>query len=342
MPAFLYNYMKIVLATPLYPPDIGGPAKYAHALRQEFIKQGASVRVVAYSSLERLLPLGVRHVVYALRLLPRVLRADAVLALDTWSVGLPALVVAKICRTKLLVRIGGDFLWESYVERTKQLIKLSQFYSAPRWLSFKERLIQRGTHLLLRHTDALLFTTHWQRDLWQRAYRFPQERAHIVENLYPPVQTVSLATHKVFVAAGRDIVLKNMPLLHAAFAEVKKTHSDIELDTRTLSAAEHAERIAQCYAVIVPSVSEVNPNSAIEALAAGKPFICTADSGIVERLGSVGIFIDTQNKEALVAAITELLDAGRYTRAQETLRQFSYTHSWADMAQEILAIAKKI
>ena len=40
--------MKIVLATGIYPPDIGGPATYVSCLASEFSRLGMEVIVVTY------------------------------------------------------------------------------------------------------------------------------------------------------------------------------------------------------------------------------------------------------------------------------------------------------
>src|SRR3989344_4554547 len=95
--------MKVLIATPLYPPQIGGPAKYAQALSEWLPNVGHEAPVLSYGWVERHLPSGVRHLWYFLRLLPQVFGVDAVFALDTWSVGLPALIAAKLARKKLLV-----------------------------------------------------------------------------------------------------------------------------------------------------------------------------------------------------------------------------------------------
>lgn len=333
--------MRILIATPLYPPAVGGPSKYAAALKEALSAQGARVDVVAYGRVERMLPVGLRHVWYGFRLLPAALGADTVLALDTWSVGLPAFLVARLCRARFLVRIGGDFLWEAYVERTRDLVTLSEFYERSRPLTLKERAIKKGTALLVRHADALVFNTEWQLNIWRKPYAIPTRRAHVVENMYPPVRATA-PKGKVFVAAGRDIALKNMATLHAAFKAVQARHPEISLDTQTLAPEAHARRIADCYAVVVPSVSEVNPNTAIEALASGKPFIAPADSGIVAKAGGVGVFIDTMDAAALERAIEGLLDPQSYQETQARAREFTYVHSWDDIAKEIAVIARAI
>lgn len=326
--------MKILIATGIYPPQIGGPAKYAERLYTELGKRG-QVYLCAWSKLERALPWGIRHLVYFLRLLPQAARADAILALDTWSVGFPALLAAKLLRKKLLVRIGGDFVWEGYIERTGDRIKLSEFYNKPRALTSKERLIQWATGKLLKRADMLLFNTAWQLRIWQKAFSFTTP-ARVLENEYPPKQSASdfPLGKKIFVAAGRGIRYKNIPAFIEAFKAADR--DDVELDTRPLPPQEHLARVAKAYAVVVPSVSEVNSNIIIEALSYNKPFIAPIDSGFYEQLRGLGVFVDTLDQVAMQRAIIELLDEQTYQGYIDRIKSFSHVHTWSNIADEIL------
>ncbi len=331
--------MNWFIATPSLPPAVAGPAQYAEGIAAELKRRGHVIRVVAYGALERALPPGLRHLVYALRLLPALMRSDIVLALDTWSVGFPALLLARLFRKKFMVRIGGDYLWESYVERTGKEILLSEFYLAPRPLSLKERLIRRLTKRLLTYADAVLFTTAWQRDIWHVAYRFNAARAHVLENVFPERDAEKLPRSRVFVAAGRPIRLKNLQRLKRVFKEIEKQYPDISLDTKALPPEEHRARVALSYALIVASHSEVNPNTLADAVRAGKPFIATRDTGALLRLSAIGAFIDTRDEKALARAIEELLDEKTYTAARERVRAFSYVRLWGDVVSDLEGIA---
>ena len=334
--------MKIIIATPLLPPHVGGPAKYAQALSEWLPNIGHEAPVVAYGWAERHLPSGVRHVWYFLRLLPQVFGADAVLALDTWSVGLPALIAAKLARKKFLVRIGGDFLWEQYVERTGEVVKLSEFYKKPRQFTRKENFIFAGTRALARRADMLLFNSAWQIGIWQEPYALDLAHCRVLENYYPRERAISPAKGRVFVNAGRDIRLKNTAILRIAFAEVKKRHPDIVLDTTILPPKEHHARMQDAYAVITSSISDINPNGAIEAISLGKPFIVPQDSGVYDRLKGVGLFVDTTDAHALRRAIEELLDKEEYRRHVAAIARFSYAHSFEDIAREVVAAIKEV
>ena len=62
------NYMKILIATGIYPPDIGGPAQYARGVEEAWKKEGHEVKVLAFR-LERKIPTGIRHLYYFFRVL---------------------------------------------------------------------------------------------------------------------------------------------------------------------------------------------------------------------------------------------------------------------------------
>ena len=333
--------MKLVIATPLYPPEIGGPATYAKELNERFMASGTDVALVKFSDVLRH-PKFLRHIVYFWRVCRAAREADVVLAFDTWSTGVPAILATKVRGKKILVRIGGDFLWETYVQRTHKLIKLSAFYTTKRTLSFKEHLIFMGARLLAKHADAIVFNTAWQKDLWEKIYGFDQKRASVIENAYPTEREAPPAKGRVFVAAGRASLLKNVETLETVFTDLKRVFPDIELDNRILPPSEHESRIRDAYAVVISSVSEISPNTAIDAIRHGKPFIMPYDSGVRDRLAGAGIFVDTLDASALRRSMETLLDAGEYARARTRVHTFSFSHPWEEVAKEFLVLLKKI
>lgn len=108
--------MKLVIATPLYPPDSGGPATYAKLLYEGLSPQGIEVELVKFGDV-RHLPKVIRHIAYFWRVQKAARNADAVLALDPVSTGLPALLAAKLARKPFLVKIVGDYAWEQGRQR---------------------------------------------------------------------------------------------------------------------------------------------------------------------------------------------------------------------------------
>lgn len=108
--------MKILIATGIYPPDIGGPATYSKLLFDELPKRNIEVEVLSFGEV-RGLPKVLRHFVYFLKLLSRGRKVDLIFAQDTVSVGLPALYASRVLRAKFFVRVPGDYAWEQSVQR---------------------------------------------------------------------------------------------------------------------------------------------------------------------------------------------------------------------------------
>src|SRR5689334_3572585 len=103
--------MRLVVATPLYPPEVGGPATFAKVIEEELPKRGWSVETIKFNDV-RHLPKLIRHIAYMRRIKRAAKNADAVLALDPVSVGLPALYAARRTGKPFYVRIAGDYAWE--------------------------------------------------------------------------------------------------------------------------------------------------------------------------------------------------------------------------------------
>jgi len=175
--------MRFVIATGIYPPEIGGPALYAAGVKKALEETGHEAPVVLYGILRRF-PTGLRHLLYACKLFVSARGADAIIAFDTYSAGVPAVWAARALGVRVLVRVGGDFVWESYVERTGARVPLPDFYARLPRLSIKERFAFVLVRSMLRHAE-LAFNTQWLIDIWRPVYGFSGERAHVAENIIP-------------------------------------------------------------------------------------------------------------------------------------------------------------
>ncbi|PCI30387.1 hypothetical protein COB55_00260 [Candidatus Wolfebacteria bacterium] len=329
--------MKIVITTGIYPPDVGGPARYAVGIENALLEQGHEVKVLSYG-IEKKLPTGVRHLWFLLRVLLNTRKTDVIIALDTFSVGLPSTIAGNITGTKTIIRIGGDFLWEQYTEH--QIISIKDFYGSLPKLSFKERLLRKALKYVFNHADVLAFTTAWQRDIEQKAYEFDSEKAVVVANYFGPKKESYSPTRKNFIWAVRPVGFKNKDRLMKAFALARKENPEISLDTNIYPREELMQKISECYAVILPSVSDIGPNIIIESVEHNKPFICTKETGLFETLKDVGRFVDPEDIEDIKDAILELANYDTYSAYKGKVERFSKEHSWGDIAKEYVTLLK--
>lgn len=334
--------MRILIATGIYPPDVGGPAKYAENLAKEFLRRGHTVKVLRYR-FEKKLPFGIRHLFYFFRVLLASRRIDLIISLDMFSTGFPAILAGKTFGKKMILRVGGDFLWETYVEATGNLIKLKDFYKKQPALPLKFKIIAILQKFALKNASAVAFNSSWQKELFETIYRLDAKKNFIIENFYPTKIGGMEHKEKNFLFAGRRIKFKNLKLLEEVFEELKKEGSKAKLEmVDNLSQEKLQEKIKNSYAIITVSVSDFAPNFIIEGISAGKPFILTKECGLVEKLNGLGIFADPFDKNDIKKAVLSLTNGDSYNRYKEKITAFNFTHSWEEISGELLNIYKKL
>ncbi len=333
---------NILIVTGIYPPKIGGPSQYAKNLKTEFEKMGARVSVKTFL-LENYLPSGVRHIFFFLKIIPQVLKSDIVFAFDTFSVGLPATFACKIFGKKFIIRTGGDFLWEQYTERTGKKVLLRNFYKEEKQnFSFKDRIIFNLTRWTLLNTSKIIFSTEWQRDIFIDAYGLNKDKTVIIENYYGPKESGFEPKNRFFVASSRNLKWKNLDILKTIFQKIKIQNKEIECFTENLPFQEFMDKIKNSYAVIQVSLGDISPNLILDAIRHNKPFICTREVGIYDRIKEAGIFVDPLNEQEIEHAVLGLLDAEEYKKARDKVRQVSFVHTWENIALEFISVYKNI
>jgi glycosyltransferase involved in cell wall biosynthesis len=328
--------MRIVIATGIYPPEVGGPSFYAQGLEKALRALGHTPVVVTYGNLRRL-PMGVSHALYFARLFPRFFGASAVVALDTASVAIPAALACALTGKRFIIRTGGDFVWEHYIERTGDTLPLVRFYVEHKGLSFKERLVFSLTKYAL-HRATVVFSTQMQRDAWLKPYGLALDHTRIIGNAADEPLPSEPPRTKNFLWHVRPIAMKNGERLHTAFAKAKNTCPDITLEEGMVPKTELLESMKNCYAVLLPSITEISPNYILDALRLHKPFIMDKYSGFAEWLAPYGLLVDPLDENDIARAIEELSELAGYERAVKKAAAFSYVRTYDDVARDFLKL----
>src|SRR3989344_4942495 len=156
--------MKIVLATGIYPPEIGGPATYAQALAAALQKRGEDVTVITYGPKQAgniiLVPRDGGPVFrwwrYAKALRAHAADADVIIAFSSVSVGVP-LALAGLKNPKKILRLGWDFFWERYTDRGG-VKGLREWYGSSHYSLLTTHWVMGW---LLRTFDHIVFSTRF-------------------------------------------------------------------------------------------------------------------------------------------------------------------------------------
>ncbi len=334
---------KILISTGIYPPDIGGPAEYAKNLEEEFLRSGHGVVLKTYGKIERFLPMGIRHLYYFFKIIPAVLMSDFIIALDTLSVGVPTVIASKIFFKKVVIRTGGDFLWESYVERTGDLVLLAEFYDTRKnRFNLKEKIIFYTTRLILKTVDVLIFSTKWQQNIWYKAYNLSFAKQKVIENHYNQKQETGKYTNKNFICATRPLRWKNIGALKVAFYLAKKENTELVLDDAPSPHSLFLERVKNAYAVILVSLGDISPNIILEAISYGVPFILTKENGLMDRIGDIGVFVNPKDIDDIKNKIIWLSNETNRKEMESKILNFRFFHNYAQISKEFLGVYRKI
>src|SRR6185295_6881863 len=139
--------MRVLIATGLYPPEVGGPATYSATLAAEFPRSGISVSVLPFSRVRKA-PVIIRHIWYFFLVAREAKHVDIVFAQDPISVGVPAFLAAYLMRKKFLLKVVGDYAWEQATQRFDFTGTVEEFQSAelsviPQIVRLLERFVAR-------------------------------------------------------------------------------------------------------------------------------------------------------------------------------------------------------
>lgn len=346
--------MRLVIATPLYPPDIGGPATYAKLLKEGLPAQGIEVELVKFGDV-RHLPKFLRHAAYYGRVRRALRGADAVLALDPVSVGLPASLAALRAKKPFVVKIVGDYAWEQGRQRFGITEDLDAFVKRAR-VPFFVGLLRRAQTSVARRASRVIVPSAYLKGI-VASWGIPREKIEVVYNAVPVdalgrvPEAVARLARPLVVTAGRLVPWKHMEGVIDAVADLPGASLAIVGDgplraallrraeeklpnrfalTGALSHADTLATVAAASAFVLNSSYEGLSHVLVEALSLGVPIVATRVGGNAEVVadGEDGLLVPTGDVKALRAATERLLeDAGLRARlalrAKESSRRFA-------------------
>jgi glycosyltransferase involved in cell wall biosynthesis len=228
--------MKILVATGLYPPDIGGPATYARMLEEHLPEYGIELVVAPYGWVRRY-PKPMRHLVFAWKLMRESKGCDALYALDPVSVGLPALIACWLTKKPLFIRIAGDYAWEQGQLRFGVKDRLEIFYKKRFSYGLFVSILSWAESFTTKNAALVVIPCEYLRDV-MRIWGVEDSRVHVVYSaLFPLTVTDSRDSIRrqlaykgvVIVSAGRLVPNKGFAKLLEVFAEIIKEKNDMSL-----------------------------------------------------------------------------------------------------------------
>lgn len=326
--------MRLCIATPLYPPESGGPATYARILELGLPERGDTVTVVKFGEV-RHLPKLIRHLRYFFRVLRAGIHSDVILALDPVSVGLPAVLAATILRKPFVVKVVGDYAWEQGVQRSGITDSLDTFVHQTR-VPLLISIFRKIQIVVARRARTVIVPSEYLKGI-VTAWGIDPKKIVVIYNAVS-IKTETLPSHTVpahtIISAGRLVPWKGMHELIDALVLVRTQIPDAyliligdgpergALETHAeqvapgavqfLGALTHADTLAYVHAASVfalNSTYEGLSHMLIEALMLGKAVVASDAGGNPELItdGENGLLVSVGDTEALAQALTTLL-----------------------------------
>ncbi len=164
----------------------------------------------------------------------------------------------------------------------------------------------------------------------------------IVENYYGLKQQSTEPIEKNFIGGTRPLKWKNLVMLKDVFHTKEVVASGAVYHSDTAPMESFMKKMAKCYAVILISLGDISPNMILDAIRLNKPFILTRENGLHDRIKDIAIFVDPQNPKDIQEKIIWLCTKENYDAQVAKIKSFNFTHTWNDIAEEIMRIYKKI
>lgn len=233
--------MKIILATPIYPPEIGGPATYTKELAER-LKDKHSVTIVAYASTSEKVSGTTLITVDKRRILPlRLLKffwvlfkaakdADVIYVQNAVAAGLPAVLVGKLRNVPIVLKFVGDEAWERATQLHQTKKPLEAFLSAPEG-SWYIRLVMLLQGFVLRNVTVVTTPSAYLSEAIIRTYGIKRENTVVNYNAAEKTEVLPftgvtipyqlVATARLTQWKGVDGIIRAVALLIKKFPGTK-------------------------------------------------------------------------------------------------------------------------
>lgn len=315
------NNIKILIATGIYPPDLGGPATLLTELPEALKKAGLIVKVITYSDVALSEPekregmvyrVGRRFFYSKLLYFWRMWRlsrmSDVIYATDTYSVGYFAYLIKKLTGKKYIIRFAGDSAWETAAARGWTNDPIVDFQNK-KYGRRIEKMKKRRAKILI-GADRVIAVSNFIAGI-AKAIGVAQSNIRVIYNAVDffgelPEKIKPAAPTLVF--AGRLMPWKGVGMMLDVVAELKKDRPDIVFEVlgdgpemgslkeqarqsdigqnvkfrgRVSEPASH-QIFSRSTIFVLNTNYEGLPHSVLNALAAGLPVITTSIGGNAE------------------------------------------------------------
>jgi glycosyltransferase involved in cell wall biosynthesis len=233
--------MKIIIATPLYPPEIEELSLYSQDLSKQ-LKNEYQLSVLAYANQVELdsdidivvvnknQPLFIRLFKYTWQLFKMSKQVDLIYVQNAVAAGLPAIIVKYLRRIPVVVNFAEDESWKRSINLRLSERSIEEFL-ADRDSSARNKWIMRVQTLVLRKADRVIVSSKLLAELVAGSYKL--DRSKITHNYNPENREQKLSfefdiqKHQLFTSgplldwAGMETIIKALDIVSDNYPDVQ-------------------------------------------------------------------------------------------------------------------------
>jgi len=318
----MMSHKKILIATGIYPPDVGGPATLLAALPQALRERGFKIKILTYSDVcstaeekkegvFRVLREGNeiwRYFKYFGLMFRLAWRTDIVYATDLYSAGRGALWLKRLLGKKYIIRFAGDSAWEKAAAAGETEDFIVDFEEKKQ--SSKLEKLKNHRRQILKNADSVIAVSNFMAGLAQKIGVNSQKIKMIYNavDFFDNLPSRQESSSPVLVFSGRLVPWKDQRVILNILAKLKLEYPAIvfevlgdgsELEKLKKIAKElglyntvkfhgritetETHQIFACATVFVLNTNyEGLPHAVLNAMQVGVPVITTSLGGNLE------------------------------------------------------------
>lgn len=353
--------MHLLILTPIFPPEIGGPATYTHELTNRLTNH--QLTIITFSNQKPspakakviFLPLFPNHpfgfFLRQLNLLRHIFQhgqsANLFYIQGPIVVGVAGSILAKLLGKPSIIKFVGDIVWESQRNLQKTTTTLEQFYQTK--LPISSQILLYFQRLSFTLTDHIITPSSYLKDFLIHTHHINPAKISVIHNAIETKshkKTKKKSHQLIFV--GRLVSWKNVDQIIKAvniarkdkpwklvivgegpeLAKLKKLSSKLKASnwlnfTGKLSKSKTHQLIAESQKLILYSDYEGQPHVLIEAMLLGTHIVASDITPNREVLGTFGQLVAPQSPNSLSLALNQ---PSKNIKTAQT--HASKTYSW--------------
>jgi glycosyltransferase involved in cell wall biosynthesis len=369
------NKKTILIATGIYPPDIGGPATYSKLLNDELPKRGFSVGVLNFGDFKKV-PKIIRHFIYGWKVFRLAPNYQIIYVQDPVSVGLPVCLACWFRRKDFILKIVGDYAWEQGSQRFGVIDLLDEFSLSFKKYSWPVKILKKVQTGVAKQAVKIIVPSKYLKKIVTN-WGVAPEKIKVIYNSFDTPESLPGKeilrskldwSGRIIVSVGRLVPWKGFNLLIDIMSELIAKYPETKLFivgsgpdraklerqikerglessvslTGGLTHQQVLEYLKASDLFVLNTSYEGFSHQLLEALWCEVPIITTAVGGNVELIenGKTGWLVNYNQREELLGAIQEVFASPEKTRGvinkgKEILNNFSKEKMLDNLIQEI-------